>query len=154
MVQFFLILALLIAVVAVVFAVQNVAAVSISFFSWNAHVSLAIALLLALAAGVLITLFLSIPGRIKGTWNNASNKKKFVNLETERDHLKLKIDEVSSDRDKQLKKLEASEKEIANLEDQLASLSAALHESEQKSDALPLPAEDRTNLADKNPQHN
>ena len=143
--QIFLVLALVIAVVAVVFAVQNVAVVSISFFIWNAQVSLAIALLLALAAGVVITLLLSLPGRIKGSWNSASNKKKYANLETERDQLKARIEDVSSDRDKQLKKLEGSEKEIADLEGQLASLSAALQEAEMKSGKLPLPAANNAN---------
>ncbi len=150
--QIFLVLALVIAVVAVVFAVQNVAVVSISFFIWNAQVSLAIALLLALAAGVVITLLLSLPGRIKGSWNSASNKKKYANLETERDQLKARIEDVSSDRDKQRKKLEGSEKEIADLEGQLASLSAALQEAEMKSGKLPLPAADNANPGEPSPQ--
>ena len=126
--------------------------VSISFFIWNAQVSLAIALLLALAAGVVITLLLSLPGRIKGSWNSASNKKKYANLETERDQLKARIEDVSSDRDKQRKKLEGSEKEIADLEGQLASLSAALQEAEMKSGKLPLPAADNANPGEPSPQ--
>jgi lipopolysaccharide assembly protein A len=128
----FLVLAVLIAIVAVIFAVQNVAVVSISFFSWNTHVSLAIALLAALGAGVLITLLLSIPGRIKGGWTKVSHKKKVTGLETEREQLKQKIDELSADRDKYLKKLEASEQEVADLEEQMASVTAALQEAEKR----------------------
>jgi len=70
--QIFLILALLIAILAVIFAVQNITAVTITFFSWSIHTSLAVALLSALGVGVLITILLSIPGRLKGTWNSAS----------------------------------------------------------------------------------
>jgi uncharacterized integral membrane protein len=128
----FLVLAVLIAVIAVIFAVQNVAVVSISFFSWNTHVSLAIALLAALAAGVAITLLLSIPGRIKGSWSKVSHKKKLTGLESEREQLKERIDELSADRDKYLKKLEDSEQEVAGLEEQLASVTAALQEAEKQ----------------------
>ena len=135
--QIFLILALLIAILAVIFAVQNVALVSISFFAWNIEVSLAVALLLALAAGVLITLLLSIPGKVKGRWSSASHKKKFSSLELERDSLKLKVDELVSDRDRYIKKLEASEKEISDLEEELASISEALQEAEKEPGLTP-----------------
>ena len=138
--QVYLVIALIIAILAVIFAVQNVAAVSITFFTWNAQISLAIALLASVCAGVLITLLLSVPGRIKGSWNNATNKKKFSSLEAERDDLKSKVDEITSDRDMQLKNLEASKQEIANMEAQLASMSAALQESETKHNQMTSPA--------------
>ncbi|HEY3311809.1 MAG TPA: lipopolysaccharide assembly protein LapA domain-containing protein [Anaerolineales bacterium] len=130
--QIFLILALLVAILAVIFAVQNIAVVSISFFAWHIQVSLAIALLVALGAGVLISLLVSIPGKVKGSLNSASHKKKFSNLEVEHESLKMKVDEVATDRDLYKNKFEASQKEISDLEDQLASLSAALQEAEQK----------------------
>lgn len=126
--QIFLILALILVIIAVVFAVQNVAIVTISFIAWKVDISLAVALLLALGAGVLISVLVSIPGWIKGGWNSASQKKKFNNLATERDGYKLKVEEALADREKYLKKLEASELEISNLEEQLASISGALEE--------------------------
>jgi len=135
--QIFLILALLIAILAVIFAVQNVAVVTISFFAWSTEVSLAVALLLALAAGVLITVFLSIPGRIKGSWDSAAGRKKFSALETERDNLKAKMEQLLFDRDHYIKKLEASEQEIAGLEEELASLSAALQDAEKPAPVRP-----------------
>lgn len=128
--QIFLILALILVIIAVVFAVQNVAIVTISFIAWKVDISLAVALLLALGAGVLISVLVSIPGRIKGGWNNASQKKKFNNLAAELDEYKRKIEEAFAERDKYLKKLEASELEISNLEEQLASISGALEEKE------------------------
>lgn len=129
--QIFLILAVLLAIIAVIFAVQNVTVVSISFFVWSIDVSLAVALLIALGAGVLIALLLSIPGKIKDSLNSATSKKKYANLETERGKLQAKVDGVTAERDRYLKKLEEADQEIAGLEEQLASLSAALQEAEK-----------------------
>ena len=127
----FLILALLIAILAVIFAVQNVTMVTISFFAWNIHTSLAVALLIALGAGVLITLLVSVPGRIKGGWNSVSQKKKFSTLEADRDMFKGKVAEAVAERDRYLKKLEASENEVTKLEEQLASVSGALEAKDE-----------------------
>jgi uncharacterized integral membrane protein len=138
--QIFLILALLISVVAVIFAVQNVGVVTITFFSASLQTSLATALLVALAAGVLITVLVSIPGRVKGSWNAASQKRKFTQLEAERDRLQQKVDELTQDRDKYLKKWEDSELEISNLEQQMASLSGAL-EGGAENTGVPLETE-------------
>jgi len=131
----FLILALLIAILAVIFAVQNVTLVTISFFAWNIHTSLAVALLIALGAGVLITLLVSVPGRIKGGWNSVSQKKKFSTLEADRDMFKGKVAEAVAERDRYLKKLEASENEVTKLEEQLASVSGALQAKEETPNA-------------------
>lgn len=129
----FLILALIIAILAVIFAVQNVAVVTIAFFSWNIQTSLAVALLVALGAGVLITLLLSIPRLIKGKWNSVTRKKAFSSLESERDSLKQKFESMTAERDQVQQKLVASEKEIANLEEQLASISASLQDNTESS---------------------
>lgn len=131
----FLILALIIAILAVIFAVQNVTLITISFFAWNIQTSLAVALLVALGAGVLITLLVSVPGRIKGGWNSASQKKKFSTLEAERDLYKGKVAEATAERDRYLKKLESSESEVSKLEEQLASVSGALQAKEESPSA-------------------
>lgn len=124
--QIFLILALLIAIVAVVFAVQNPTIVTITFITWSIRTSLAVALLVALGAGVLITLLVSIPGTVKGSWNSAAQKKKHSLLEAERSRLQQKLEELALDRDKYLKKWENAESEISALEQQTANLSGAL----------------------------
>lgn len=54
MITLLLILALIIAVIAVIFALQNTAAVSVSFFVWQFNQSLALVLLLAAFVGVII----------------------------------------------------------------------------------------------------
>lgn len=137
--QIYLILALLVAIVAVIFAVQNVAVVAVSFFAWHIQIPLAVALLASLGAGVLITILLSLPGKVKGRWNSAANRKKFSNLEAERDSLKAKIDQMAAERDQSVQKLVESNKETADLEERLAGFSAALEEAEERL-ALAAPA--------------
>lgn len=110
--QIFVILALLIAIVAVVFAVQNTAAITVSFLVWSFEGSLALVLLLTLLAGFLISLLASMPGLIRGKWNASRERKKLATLETERESY--------------LKRAEIAEKEVKELEDQLASYSAEL----------------------------
>lgn len=146
--QIFMILALLIAIVAVVFAVQNPTFVTITFVTWSIHTSLAVALLVALAAGVLITLLVSIPGRVKGSFTSASQKKKHTQLEAEHSRLQQKLDEMTLDRDKYLKKWEDSELEISNLEQQTANLSGALEGLGENAGVQPEPTQPMPKAAD------
>jgi GGDEF domain-containing protein/uncharacterized integral membrane protein len=62
---FLVILALAIALLAVLFALQNTAPVAISFFTWSAQEPLALVLLITLAAGVIAGLLISVPSLIK-----------------------------------------------------------------------------------------
>jgi len=110
--QIFIVLALLIAIVAVVFALQNLPVVTVTFFLWSVDSSLALVLLIALAVGVLISLTASLPGLVRGKWTISSQKKRIASLDAERAMY-------------QKRALEA-EKEVKVLEEQLASLSAAL----------------------------
>lgn len=80
--QIFLIIALLIALVAVIFAVQNTAMVTISFLVWNFNHSLAVIILLTIFTGVLISILMSAPGWIKNRLALASLRKKIKELET------------------------------------------------------------------------
>lgn len=52
--QIFLFFALFIAVIAVVFAIQNTSPTTVSFITWKFNGSVALVLLIALAAGALI----------------------------------------------------------------------------------------------------
>ena len=61
----FLLFALLVAIVAIVFAVQNNQPVTISFLFWETEGSLALVLLIAIIAGVLICYLASLPSNIK-----------------------------------------------------------------------------------------
>lgn len=110
--QIFIIIALVIAMIAVVFALQNMAAVTVSFFIWSIQGSLALVLLITLGAGVLISLLASTPGLVRGKWMSSGQKKKLAALETERSLYQ--------------KRAEEAEKDVKELEEQLASLSAEL----------------------------
>jgi lipopolysaccharide assembly protein A len=110
--QILLILALLIAIVAVIFALQNVAGVTVTFLIWSIHSSLALVLLVTLAAGVIIGLLTSLPASVRNKWSSSGQKKKLTALEAERDTYRQKTLETELD--------------VKNLEEQLASLSAEL----------------------------
>lgn len=110
--QIFIIIALVIALIAVIFALQNLPMVTVTFFLWHIDASLALVLLVALAVGVVISLLASLPGLVRGKWTTSGQKKKLAALETERNMLRQKADEV--------------EKEVRELEVQVANLSAEL----------------------------
>ena len=78
---FILIIVLLFAVMAVIFAVQNVEVVPISFLLWQTEGSLALVLLLALVIGVVIGLLITIPTRIKFSRQLSKRKKEIAGLE-------------------------------------------------------------------------
>jgi putative membrane protein len=121
--QIFLIIALLISIIAVVFALQNLAAVTVSFFIWSIHGSLALVLLVSVAAGVLISLLASLPGLIRARWAVSAQRKKLAALETESSGYKKRAD--------------AAEQEVKTLEEQLAALAAAYVEHPSGQASLP-----------------
>jgi uncharacterized integral membrane protein len=124
--QIFVVVAVVIAILAVIFALQNLTVVTVTFFFWNAHASLALVLLITLAAGVLISLLASLPGLVRGKWISSSQKKKLAGLESERSAY--------------LQRAEIAEKDVRQLEEQLASYSAEL--DKQQTEAAPPPEDD------------
>lgn len=78
---FVLIIVLMFAVLAVIFAVQNVEVVPISFLLWQTEGSLALVLLLALVIGVVIGLLVTLPTRIKYSRQLSKRKKEIAELE-------------------------------------------------------------------------
>jgi uncharacterized integral membrane protein len=78
---FILIVILLFAVLTVIFAIQNVEVVPISFLLWQTEGSLALVLLLALVIGVVIGLLITLPTRIKFSRQLSKRKKEIVGLE-------------------------------------------------------------------------
>jgi putative membrane protein len=128
--QIFVIIALLISIIAVVFALQNLAAVTVSFFIWSIHGSLALVLLVSMAAGVLISLLASLPGLIRARWTVSAQRKKLATLETESSGYK--------------KRAETAEKDVKTLEEQLAALSAAYEEHQSGQASQPAAGADKT----------
>lgn len=85
----FLIIGLIVAAGAVVFALQNAAAVSVSFFVWQWSGSLSLVLIAALICGAIVITFLLLPGLIRVQLRMSALKKRLKKLESE-----LAIDEL------------------------------------------------------------
>jgi uncharacterized integral membrane protein len=79
--QIFLFVALSIALIAVMFALQNIVPVTVAFLAWRFEGSLALVLFFALVVGALVSLLASIPALVKGRWTATSLKKRIATLE-------------------------------------------------------------------------
>jgi uncharacterized integral membrane protein len=89
----YLILALLIAVVAVIFALQNTATVTIAFFTFKATGSLSLVLLVTILIGILIGWLFAAPSLVKHTFRASGQRKRIGALEKELDDHKVKLSE-------------------------------------------------------------
>lgn len=83
MLIFILILTLVIAFFAVIFALQNTTTVPIAFLFWHTEGSLALLLLLSLGIGVIIGLLAAAPGIIKRSRRISAFNKQLKELEKE-----------------------------------------------------------------------
>lgn len=79
--QFVMIFSLILAVLAVVFALQNTAMVTLSFFIWTFESPLALLLLIALTIGAIITTIVSLPGWIKTRHSTTVHKREVAGME-------------------------------------------------------------------------
>jgi len=77
------ILGLLLGAVSVIFALQNVAIITVNFFSWQLTGSLALILSLAMFAGLLVATLLVVPESIKNYFRYRKLEKKNKDLEEE-----------------------------------------------------------------------
>ena len=80
---FFLILGAILGAVSVVFVLQNITPITVTFFAWHIEGSLALVLFLALASGMLFTILMLVPGFIRDEFRLASLKKRNKQLEAE-----------------------------------------------------------------------
>ena len=78
--QSFLIVALGLAILTVIFALQNAIPVGVTFLVWKFEGSLALVLMLTFALGVLVSLLLSIPAILKRRSAISNQKKKMEEL--------------------------------------------------------------------------
>jgi putative membrane protein len=92
--QIFLILALIIALIAVIFALQNTVTVAISFLFWQLHGSLALVLIVSLVAGALITSLVLLPGLLHGRWTLRKQRKQIAELESSLNEHKQRLSEA------------------------------------------------------------
>ena len=93
---FYLILALAIAIVAVIFALQNTMTITISFLAWEVTGSLSLVLLVTLAIGVLIGLLFLSPSTIKNSMAASSHRKRVGTLEKELEEHKARVAELQN----------------------------------------------------------
>ena len=86
-----LILALIFAILAVVFASQNSDPVTISFYGFSVESSLAVVILVSLAIGVIVGALIMTPRVIKRSYELRNNLKKMGGLEKSLEEQKEKI---------------------------------------------------------------
>jgi len=80
--QLQLIVAIIVAILAVAFALQNAVPIAVSFLTWKFESSLALVLLITVALGVIMSLLVSVPSKIKRMKLISSQKKKIQELES------------------------------------------------------------------------
>ncbi len=78
-----LILGFLLGVAALLFALQNTAVVELSFMGWQFESSLALLILMAFAAGIVVSLLVSIPSAVKDSFRIGGLKKENKKLVSE-----------------------------------------------------------------------
>lgn len=80
MLLFFIIAALVIAILAVVFAIQNADIILVSFLAWQFQGSMALVLLLTFVLGFIAGLLIILPKLIKRSFMASGQKKKIEEL--------------------------------------------------------------------------
>jgi uncharacterized integral membrane protein len=144
--QIFLILALIILVAAVVLALQNLTVQTVTLFAATVHSRLGVLMLAALAVGIIIGLLLLLPTVLHGKITIHKHTKNLSAMQDERDIFQKKSEEVAAAlenvRAEFQKKSAESAKEIADLEENLASYSAALEEQHQQGTGESAPTTD------------
>ena len=90
----YLIFALVVSVIAVIFALQNPDPVTVSFLAWKVKGSLSLVLLVTLAIGAVIGLLVLAPSTIKNTLAASGHRKRIGTLEKELDDQKARVAEL------------------------------------------------------------
>ncbi|MEQ8971705.1 MAG: lipopolysaccharide assembly protein LapA domain-containing protein [Coleofasciculus sp. C1-SOL-03] len=81
--RLFLILAVIIAILAIIFALQNAVPIAIILGIWRIEISLALVLVLTLGVGVVVGLLVSVPSLMRQKWKLAHQKRQNKDLEKE-----------------------------------------------------------------------
>ncbi|OGC86915.1 hypothetical protein A2949_01390 [Candidatus Adlerbacteria bacterium RIFCSPLOWO2_01_FULL_54_21b] len=80
---FSLILGILLGVVSVIFVLQNISVVTVTFLDWQIAGSLALVLLLAIICGIVMTLLVLLPSLIRGDFYLSTLKRQKKDVEDE-----------------------------------------------------------------------
>ncbi|MES2623158.1 MAG: lipopolysaccharide assembly protein LapA domain-containing protein [Patescibacteria group bacterium] len=89
----FLILGLILGALSVIFALQNVIPITVTFFAWQLQGSLSLILLLAVLAGVMICGLLSVPEVIR-------NHIRFTTLKNQKKDLEKALETLRAEKEK------------------------------------------------------
>lgn len=92
--QLAVIIAIVIAVAGVLFAVQNSVPSTVVFFLWRFDGSLGVMLLLALALGALLVALISTPATLRANWLNRRQQKEIDGLKTTNAELRARTAEL------------------------------------------------------------
>jgi len=95
--QLMLILGIVFASGAVIFALQNTAIVAVSLAAWQVEGSLALVLLVTLGLGVLIAGLISSPAMISRQWATVRLRRQVVELEQDVIKLQKRITELNTE---------------------------------------------------------
>ncbi len=87
----YLVIVLLVAILAVMFAAQNSATVAITFFAWSSSGSLSLVLVLTLTLGIVIGVLIMAPSVFKRSFQSSGLKRRVHRLEKEKTNLNEKI---------------------------------------------------------------
>ncbi len=109
--QSLLVLAVIIAIISVFFALQNPVGVTINFIIWQFQGPLALFLLLTLGAGILVGFLFSLPQVVKRKLKSLSKNKRINELE---DELNSKQERLS-EQEKRIKYLEQTLQQRSDL---------------------------------------
>jgi len=102
----YLVIVLLVAILAVMFAAQNSATVAITFFAWSTSGSLSLVLVLTLTLGILIGVLIMAPSVFKRSFQSSGLKRRVHRLEKEKTSLNEKIT-ATGDKGTEVSKQEA-----------------------------------------------
>lgn len=92
----FLIFGLLLGVLIIIFTLQNLTDVTVSFLTWHAQGSLALVLVIAVTSGIVLCLLFLLPEIIKKRLQNSSLKKQINELENKVLNKNVEINEEKS----------------------------------------------------------
>ncbi len=95
--QLLLIFGIVVAIGAVLFALQNNVPVTVTFLLWRFDSTLALVLLVALGLGALIAALVSTPSVIRGQWGGARLRRQVDALEKEKARLAQRVDALEAE---------------------------------------------------------
>lgn len=87
----YLVIVLLVAILAVMFAAQNSATVAITFFAWGTSGSLSLVLVLTLTLGILIGVLIMVPSVFRRSFQSSGLKRRVHRLEKEKTNLNEQV---------------------------------------------------------------